>query len=31
VAARRDRVELNLDALRRIGVYPGISERKIAL
>ena len=30
VAARRDRVELNLDALRRIGVYPGISERKIA-
>jgi len=30
VAARRDRVELNLDALRRIGVYPRTSERKIA-
>jgi heptosyltransferase-3 len=28
VAARRDRVELNLDALRRIGVYPDFSERK---
>jgi len=29
VAARRDRVELNLDALRRIGVYPEPSEREV--
>jgi heptosyltransferase-3 len=29
VAARRDRVELNLDALRRIGVYPEPSERQV--
>jgi heptosyltransferase-3 len=28
VAARRDRVELNLDALRRIGIYPEPSERE---
>jgi heptosyltransferase-3 len=29
VAARRDKVELNLDALRRIGIYPGIAEREV--
>jgi|SRR6185312_1832584 heptosyltransferase-3 len=29
VAARRDRVELNLDALRRIGIYPEPSEREV--
>lgn len=26
---RRHQVELNLDALRRIGVYPGLEERKV--
>jgi heptosyltransferase-3 len=29
VAARRDMVELNLDALRRIGVYPDFAEREV--
>jgi heptosyltransferase-3 len=29
VAARRDRVELDLDALRRIGIYPEPSEREV--